>query len=35
MTNFEKVKNFMQTFGQEVKKKPSFSSKKLTTLGMI
>ena len=32
MTNFEKVKNFMQTFGQEVKKKPSFSSEKINNL---
>ena len=32
MTNFEKVKNFMQTFGQEVKNKPSFSSEKINKL---
>ena len=32
MTNFEKVKYFMQTFGQEVKKKPSFSSEKINNL---
>ena len=32
MTNFKKVKNFMQTFGQEVKKKPSFSSEKINNL---
>jgi predicted HAD superfamily Cof-like phosphohydrolase len=32
MTNFEKVKNFMQTFGQEVKNKPSFSSEKTNNL---
>jgi len=32
MTNFEKVKIFMQTFGQEVKKKPSFSSEKINNL---
>ena len=32
MTNFEKVKNFMQTFGQEVKKKPSFGSEKINNL---
>ena len=32
MTNFEKVKNFMQIFGQEVKKKPSFSSGKINNL---
>ena len=28
MTNFEKVKQFMQTFGQEVKTKASFSDEK-------
>ena len=32
MTNFEKVKNFMETFGQEVKKKPSFGSDKVNQL---
>ena len=32
MTNFEKVKIFMQTFEQEVKNKPSFSSDKINTL---
>jgi predicted HAD superfamily Cof-like phosphohydrolase len=32
MTNFEKVKQFMQTFGQEVKKKPSFSDEKTNQL---
>jgi|TARA_B100001142_G_scaffold218395_1_gene216566 predicted HAD superfamily Cof-like phosphohydrolase len=32
MTNFEKVKNFMLTFGQEVKNKPSFSSEKINNL---
>jgi len=32
MTNFEKVKTFMETFGQEVKSKPSFSSKKINDL---
>ena len=32
MTNFEKVGNFMKTFGQEVKKKPSFSSDKINKL---
>ena len=32
MTNFEKVKIFMQTFGQEVKNKPSFSSEKINKL---
>ena len=32
MTNFQKVKNFMQTFGQEVKSRPSFSSNKINDL---
>ena len=32
MTNFKKVQEFMETFGQEVKKKPSFSSEKINTL---
>ena len=32
MTNFEKVGNFMKTFGQEVKEKPSFSSHKINKL---
>jgi len=32
MTNFNKVKTFMETFGQEVKTKPSFSSDKINTL---
>ena len=32
MTNFNKVKTFMETFGQEVKNKPSFSSDKINTL---
>ena len=32
MTNFEKVKTFMQTFGQEVKSKPSFSTEKINQL---
>ena len=32
MTNFQKVKNFMETFGQEVKSRPSFSSKKINEL---
>tara|TARA_Y100000816_G_C25644069_1_gene342808 strand:+ start:95 stop:466 length:372 start_codon:yes stop_codon:yes gene_type:complete len=32
MTNFEKVELFMTTFGQEVKKKPGFSSDKINTL---
>tara|TARA_B100000575_G_C22674253_1_gene410804 strand:+ start:152 stop:523 length:372 start_codon:yes stop_codon:yes gene_type:complete len=32
MTNFEKVKEFMQTFGQEVKIKASFSDEKTNQL---
>ena len=32
MTNFEKVKQFMQTFGQEVKTKASFSDEKINQL---
>jgi|TARA_B110000444_G_C18693898_1_gene525609 predicted HAD superfamily Cof-like phosphohydrolase len=32
MTNFEKVKKFMQIFGQEVKTKPSFPNKKIADL---
>ena len=32
MTNFQKVKNFMETFGQEVKSRPSFSSEKINEL---
>ncbi|MDA9134042.1 nucleoside triphosphate pyrophosphohydrolase family protein [Candidatus Pelagibacter ubique] len=32
MSNFNKVKTFMETFGQEVKTKPSFSSDKINTL---
>ena len=32
MTNFKKVQEFMETFGQEVKKKPSFSSDKINKL---
>ena len=32
MTNFQKVKNFMETFGQEVKSKPSLSSDKINML---
>ena len=31
MTNFEKVGLFMTTFGQEIKKKPGFSSDKINT----
>ena len=32
MTNFQKVKKFMETFGQEVKSSPSFSSDKINIL---
>ena len=32
MTNFQKVKNFMETFGQEVKSKPSISSERINKL---
>ena len=32
MTNFQKVKTFMQTFGQEVKSRPSFSTEKINQL---
>ena len=32
MTNFQKVKTFMETFGQEVKSEPSFSSEKINDL---
>ena len=32
MTNFQKVKTFMQTFGQDVKSKPAFSTDKINDL---
>ena len=32
MSNFNKVKTFMETFGQEVKTKPSFSNDKVNNL---
>ena len=32
MTNFENVKKFMQTFGQEVRTKASFPNEKITNL---
>ena len=32
MSNFEKVKKFMQTFGQEIKPKASFPSEKIIKL---
>ena len=32
MSNFNKVKTFMETFGQEVRTKPSFSTEKINNL---
>ena len=32
MTNFESVKIFMKTFGQDIKEKASFPNEKITTL---
>ncbi|MDB4082284.1 nucleoside triphosphate pyrophosphohydrolase family protein [Candidatus Pelagibacter sp.] len=32
MSNFNKVKTFMETFGQEVKTMPSFSTEKINSL---
>ncbi len=32
MSNFNKVKTFMETFGQEVKNKPSFSTDKINSI---
>ena len=32
MTNFQKVKKFMQTFGQEIKENAEFPSEKITKL---
>ena len=32
MTNFQKVQTFMQTFGQEVKSRPYFSTEKINQL---
>ena len=32
MSNFERVRKFMETFGQEVKKKAEFPNDKITTL---
>ena len=32
MTNFNDVKKFMETFGQEIKEKASFPNEKITTL---
>ena len=32
MTNFESVKKFMETFGQEIKEKAGFPDEKITSL---
>ena len=32
MTNFESVKNFMETFGQEIREKAGFPNEKITSL---
>ena len=32
MSNFERVKKFMKTFGQEIKEKAEFPNNKITTL---
>ena len=32
MTNFECVRKFMETFGQEIKEKADFPNEKITTL---
>ena len=32
MTNFESVREFMKTFGQEIKEKAQFPNEKITTL---
>ena len=32
MTNFDRVKKFMETFGQEIKEKPCFPDEKITSL---
>ena len=32
MTNFERVKKFMETFGQEIKEKAEFPNEKITSL---
>ena len=32
MTNFEKVKKFMETFGQEIKEKAQFPNEKISSL---
>ena len=32
MTNFERVKKFMETFGQEIREKAGFPNEKITSL---
>ena len=32
MTNFERVRKFMETFGQEIKEKAQFPNEKITSL---
>ena len=32
MTNFESVRKFMETFGQEIKEKAQFPNEKITSL---
>ena len=32
MSNFEKVKKFMETFGQEIREKATFPNEKITSL---
>ena len=32
MTNFERVRKFMETFGQEIKEKAGFPNEKITLL---
>ena len=32
MTNFERVRKFMETFGQEIKEKAEFPNEKITSL---
>ena len=34
MSNFDRVKKFMKTFGQEVKEKAEFPNEKITALDM-
>ena len=35
MTNFESVRKFMKTFGQEIKEKASFPDEKIISLSTI